>query len=138
MMDAFITVRGVQTVDGDESVTELNTEGNYDIKNGHPVICYDDSESFGKGTETKITVMNGSVVLSRSGGANMRMIIEKGRRHSCSYKTLQGELLLDFLGEEVSSNLNEQGGSLRLAYEIYAGAGKLSDNKLEITVRSRD
>ncbi len=137
MIDAFITVRGVQIVDGDESVTELNTEGKFGIKNGHPVICYDDSESFGEGTQTKISVMNDSVVLSRSGKADMRMIIEKGRRHSCSYKTLQGELLLDFMGGEVSSSLDEHGGSLQLAYEIYASNSKLSDNKLDIIVKSR-
>ena len=80
---------------------------------------------------------NNSVILERRGGLNSRLIITKGERNNCLYAIPQGSLTLGIYGKEVTSTLTENGGSLRMAYNIDANLTPISENIVEITVEER-
>jgi len=138
MKKVLVKVKGIQTVDGDETVMELTTEGTFRKFEGDYIITYSEEQEDGGKTKTLLTVQkNNSVILERRGALNSRLIITKGERNNCLYAIPQGSLTLGIYGKEVTSTLTENGGSLRMAYNIDANLTPISENIVEITVEER-
>lgn len=138
MKKVLVKVKGIQIVDGDETVMELTTEGTFRKFEGDYIVTYSEEQEGGGKTKTLLTVQkNNSVILERRGGLNSRLIIAKGERNNCLYAIPQGSLTLGIYGKEVTSTLTENGGSLRMAYNIDANLTPISENIVEITVEER-
>lgn len=138
MKKVLVKVKGIQIVDGDETVMELTTEGTFRKFEGDYIVTYSEEQEGGGKTKTLLTVQkNNSVILERRGGLNSRLIITKGERNNCLYAIPQGSLTLGIYGKEVTSTLTENGGSLRMAYNIDANLTPISENIVEITVEER-
>lgn len=136
MMDVLVTVKGYQTVSDDTQCVEFKTLGKYGRKNGKSYIVYDENESFGVSVKTVIKVTDEKeIIMERSGSLDTRMIIAKGKRNNCFYRTPQGDMLLGFYGESIENRLNNVGGSLTAEYNIDINNGLLSKNKIEITLK---
>ena len=65
-------------------------------------------------------------------------MLTKGKSHLCKYALSVGELMLDITGEEISMDLDENGGEIKIFYRIDAAKKALSKNRIEITVRTRE
>ncbi len=135
MKNALISVKGFQYMDNDESCIELKTYGSFAIKNDKFYIFYSEEDENGQKTDTMIKVSESTCVLKRSGAVNNRMVIEVGKRNSCLYSTPMGEMVLDIYGEQVNSQLNEQGGKLSLIYTLNINSATVGKNRIEITVK---
>lgn len=137
MKDVIVTIKGTQGLDGGEETIELTTEARYGIKGDEILISYDESEMLGvKGVKTILRYKNpDTVILKRTGALESRLVIEKNGRNCCRYDTGYGELLLDIIGEEMKSALDEHGGSFFMSYRIEANNRPLSKNRIKITVR---
>ncbi len=139
MKKVLVKVKGIQIVDGDETVIELSTEGTFREFEGDYIIAYSEAQDgSGEKTKTLLTVQkNNSVILERRGNLNSRLIITKGERNNCIYAIPQGSLTLGIYGKDVTSTLTENGGTLRMAYNIDANLTPISENIVEITVEER-
>lgn len=139
MKKVLIKVKGIQGVDGDETVIELTTEGALREFEGDYIITYSEEATAENGkTKTQLTVQkSGSVILDRHGDINSRLIITQGERNNCLYAIPQGSLTLGIYGKEVSSTLCESGGKIKMVYTIDANLTPISENTVEITVEER-
>lgn len=139
MKKVFIKIKGTQGLDGETDVVELSTEGTLRTFNGDYILTYSEEDTIaGKKTKTQLTVQNNNtVVLDRRGELTSRFVITKGERNSCLYSIPQGSLTLGIYGKNVTANLNEYGGTLKMSYSIDANLQPLSENTVEITVQER-
>ena len=136
--NVIIDIKTEQSLDGQRDTVEFSTDGHLGIKDGSYFLSYDESGLLDIEGEIKTTLYlkpDNTVVLSRKGSYNSRMVIEKGVRNNCFYSTPVGNLTLGIFGEKVVSNLNENGGTISMTYLIDADTKPLSRNIVNIFVR---
>ncbi len=131
-----LKLRSVLESDNDRSETELLTDGNMEIKNGVPVISYEDSDATGfQGATTTITADGNKLVsIVRSGSANSNLVIEIGKKHYCLYGTPYGGVTVGIFTHKIKNDLTENGGSLYLKYTIDVNSAYMSDNEIYLDV----
>ena len=137
MKDVLIDIKGTQGIGDDVDTIELTTVGQLAEKNGKQYLFYTENDAIGKANVKTTLKAEGEskITLSRSGGLESKLVIEKGRRSKCFYSTVQGELVLGIFGEEITNTLNDNGGFLSMTYTIDVENSLLSKNKVEIQVR---
>ena len=139
MKKVLIKVKGVQGIDGDNTVIELVTEGTLRRFENEYTITYTEEQTV-EGSKTKTVLIvksDNTVVLERRGDLNSRLVITKGERNNCLYAMPQGTLSLGIYGKEVKSNLTESGGTVKMVYTIDANLEPISENTVEIFVEER-
>lgn len=135
-MKAIINVKGTQIVEGDENITEITSEGTFEIKDGYPVIRYTESDSDGSRVMAKLSVLDEkSFVFERRGDISTKMVIEVGTRHNCAYSTPYGELMLGICGKTLVNEIDNDGGYLKLSYTIDINSSLMSENEIEINIK---
>ncbi len=138
MKEVLIEIKGTQQYfEEDCDVTTFTTNGTMSVEKGIYTLCYDESEMIGaKGVKTELTIENSQkMTLARHGGMESRMVVEKGRRHSCLYNTPQGDFVIGIYGEALMAELNESGGKIYMSYTLDVNSGLLSKNIMEIKVK---
>lgn len=136
MSNAIINIKGTQYLDGDGNVTEWTGEGTYSIFMGQPVMFYDEGAMLGGNVKAKLTVGKNGIMLERNGDISTRMTIESGKRHNCRYNTMHGDIMLGVYGKDFTSDFSDKGGKLSMKYTLDLNSGLLSENKIEITVKT--
>ena len=135
MKEVLIEIKGRQQyAESDEDVTAFTTNGTLNYENNVLTLCYDESEMIGtKGVKTELIVEQGKkMTLIRRGGMESRMIVEKGRRHSCLYNTPEGDFVIGIFGEALMLETNKNGGKIYMSYTLDVNSGLLSKNIMEI------
>ena len=136
--DVKISIRGRQTVDGESEVVEVFTDGTFHEKNGTYYVVYESEEDTGfKGTTTTVKIQKNKVVMLRSAPAESQLIIEKGKRHLCSYNTGYGNVMIGINGSKIDFDLNERGGKVRFKYTIDVNSALLSTHEVNIFVEEK-
>lgn len=135
--EVFISIVGKQITDGDSETSELYTKGTYYRQKDSYYISYDETEASGfEGSRTVVKVSGSDkVVMMRSGAASSHLIMESNRRCVGQYGIEQGQLFIGVTTEEISNQLNEDGGKLYLRYQLDLNAKSLSTNEVFITVQ---
>ena len=139
MKKVLVKVKGTQSVDGENAVIELSTEGTLREFEGDYIITYsDDPTESGTQTKTQHTIQkSGTVILDRRGDLNSRLVITEGERNNCLYAIPQGSMTLGIYGKQVKSNMTASGGTVKMVYSIDMNLQPLSDNEVEIFVEER-
>lgn len=121
--------------DGEEDKSEITSIASYNGTKEDYIIKYNESGDFA-GCEASLNVKNGkTVVLRRTGnGYDVQMIMEKGKRHVCYYKTPFGELMLGVCADEVVSDIENGKGKLKFRYSIDCNTGVVSENDITINL----
>ena len=135
--EALIKIRGVQRTDGDDDVVELLTTGFFARKAGGYLISYDESSATGfEGAKTTLLYVGdqGRVTLTRSGSVNTQLIIEKGKRHQCSYDLGFGSMIIGVSCDRIQSTLSEDGGEISFGYSLDLNTALTSENQVMIAV----
>ncbi len=135
--DGMITLHATQSVDGETERIEVLTTGYYAIRRGSFFISYDESEATGfEGSRTTLRYdpAHGQVTMTRIGATQSELIIEKGRRHQCTYDTGYGNLILGVSGDSIESTLDETGGELLFRYSLDINTALASENSVQIQV----
>ena len=135
--EALITITGTQHIDEDSDVVELLTKGKFYRKNGSYYIIYDESEATGfQGTRTTVKIEDDRcVTMMRSGNSRSQLIIERGVRHQCSYDTGAGSLTIGVSGDNIITDLTDEGGEVEFQYSLDLNATLTSENTVNIKVR---
>lgn len=138
--DAWIHIKGTQTVDGEDDITELYTQGNYYKKNGCYYITYDETETTGfSGGKTILKVVGEEKVsLVRHGASKSSLLVERDHRNIGYYGTSEGDLVIGVMAKRICSELTDQGGRLTFEYSLDVNSSHLSDNKVTITINPQD
>lgn len=88
--------------------------------------------------ETRMTVKKRTCVsILRTGAYNSEMIIEAGRRHNSHYITPYGEFMIGIFAKSVESNVEMNGGKLKLNYTIDFFGGHAAEKVLIIDVSGK-
>lgn len=136
----LISVTGIQEVDGEKDKIELQTVGNYMLKPGHAYIGYKeyDEENPSISSNNIVKVENDSkVTIIRNGEIKTRLILEKGRRHQCHYRTIMGDMMIGVFAETIKNELDENGGRLYVSYSLDFNNELISNNEFYINVENK-
>lgn len=138
--DVFLSIKGIQNVDGEKDVIELLTCGTFCLRNNKYYISYQESETTGfKNSDTLLKIEGNSVVtLTRTGGTSSHLVIEKGKRHQCHYDTGYGSLTVGISGNSIISTLSNLGGELDFSYSMDINSALTSENRVIITIKESD
>ncbi len=136
--DVIIDIKSTQTVDGETDGIEFSTEARYGFKDGEYYLSYHEGQLFETNEDVLTNIYinsDDSLILQRSGSVKSRILIEKGKRNSSIYSLPYGQLTIGVFGEELNFDLNENGGSIQLSYNIDQELKLVSHNTVNITIR---
>lgn len=138
--NVFISIKGIQNIDGEKDVIELLTCGEFYWENNQFFISYEESETTGfKNSDTLLKVDGeDTVTLTRTGGTSSHLVIEKGKRHQCHYDTGYGSITVGISGDSIASTLSEAGGILDFSYSMDINSALTSENRVIITIKESD
>ena len=136
--NVIISIKGTQSYEQQEDdVIELVTEGRLEREDeGHFTLSYQESEVTGlEGTLTTFQIEPERITLMRLGGVNSEIVFELGRRHLSMYDTPYGALAMGVNTRELSAALDEQGGQIRIVYDIELDHALAGRNTFDIQIR---
>ncbi len=131
----ILSVCGTQYTGEEPDKIELQTRAVYVIKNGTRYISYKEYNEQKPDQPFRTTVKideNNVVTVIKGGDTYHNLILEKGVRHHCDYKTPYGTLFLGVFTEDVRIRLGETGGTLEVAYNLDVDSELISKNKLSL------
>ncbi len=137
----LIEIKGTQRYGPDKEVIEMATVGTI-RDNGSAYIIKYNEEQEPPDKPNKVTLMvmkdESSVELTRSGGVNSVLFIEKGNRHLCRYASEVGDMLIGVHGKDVEIALDERAcGSIAFKYDIDINSSVTSQNTVELCISQR-
>jgi uncharacterized beta-barrel protein YwiB (DUF1934 family) len=134
--NVIISVKGTQTLGKqDSNELELVTEGKYYKRGGAYYVTYKESEVTGmEGTTTTLKVVDGIVTLMRFGMVNTQFIFQQGQKHVSYYDTSYGAFTVGVLANAVNINVNDEGGEIRVGYEIEIDNKKSGENDFHMFI----
>ncbi|MBR6407919.1 MAG: DUF1934 domain-containing protein [Clostridia bacterium] len=136
---AVITINGKYCTEAGTDTVELTTYGTYTKVDGKYYITYREQD---EGMVDVVTTLTwdgaGRVTLTRAGDVTSRLILEKGKRHTCSYEMGGMQLMMGVFSDILSSDLDESGGTLALSYTLDINSSLISRNEIEITVKEAE
>ena len=138
VQSALISITGTQQLEGEESESiQLVTEGSYCYEPGYIRFSYVETQMTGlEGVVTTFTIEEEKkVTLQRVGKVNSEMVFELGRRHLSMYDTPYGALAMGVNTRELSAALDEQGGQIRIVYDIELDHSLAGRNTFDIQIR---
>lgn len=117
---ALLTITSIQRFHEEEpEITKLVTEGELRIDGDTVTLCYEESELTGlQGTQTAFLIGKDSVTLTRTGGITSKMTFVVGQEDHSLYDTGFGALMIAVRAEGIHSDIQENGGTLRVVYSI--------------------
>lgn len=133
----IVTIKSKQIVDNNEEIMELVTPGSFYNKENAYYLVYDETEISGmEGTTTTVRAEDGYVNLIRFGTTSSNLKFRKGISDVSLYRTPYGVLELTIKPYIVKVNINDDGGEIKLNYELDLGGQEKSKNELLIKVAS--
>ncbi|MFR1434153.1 MAG: DUF1934 domain-containing protein [Acutalibacteraceae bacterium] len=135
-VDVWISITGIQRVDGESNVAELSTGGTLEREQDGYLLTYEESEATGMaGVRTALHIRDDGVTMERTGAMNALLVLEAGKRHMCEYDTGYGKLMMGVYTQEMNNHLAETGGELALRYTLDFNAGLAAAHELRVSVR---
>lgn len=136
----MVSIIGEQILDGDSDRVEVITAGNYVHKGDRCFIGYKeyDEDNPNRHFNNIIKVEKNLVTINRTGPLSSRLMLEKGRRHQCVYKTPAGDLMIGVYTKTLDNNLSEKGGRLEVSYTLDFNSDLVSENRFIITVEEKN
>lgn len=135
----LINITGIQELDGEKDKIELTTTGSYIMKNNHTYIGYREyDEDDPRICSNNLVKVEGSdrVTIIRNNGKQTRLILEKGKRHQCHYRTVMGNFMIGVFADTINAELNECGGRLHVKYSLDFNSDFISNNEFYIDVKA--
>lgn len=139
--NAWITLSGRQTVDGEEDSYELSTEGRYVKRDGRYYVSYEGSEITGYDkTTTTLKIKDDHVSMIRFGSdsGTSQMVFEEKKQYTGIYRTPHGNLSVDVFTNAMRVDVDEEGGEVELDYFIQLNDSEPVRNNLHVYIRKVD
>ncbi len=136
--DVLITVKGLQSFEGEQEETEFVTNGKYEYTAEQSHISYEESEIIGmEGTKTEISVSGGAVEVNRSGSNNHTLVYEKGKKHIGYYSSPYGDFSMAVTASAVKADLHSWGGEICIDFITEFNEMTQCKNSLCIWIKER-
>ncbi len=119
-MDVLLTIISKQQLIGEQAEeTKLVTQGTMHTQDGVVEISYAETELTGLvGTTTSFCIEKDHVCLKRTGTVQSTMNFIVGHEDRSLYDIGFGALMISIRTELIEINVNENGGTLRVGYNI--------------------
>lgn len=131
-----VSVKNRQIINGQEESIEVVTPGTFYKKGDAYYVVYDETEISGmQGTTTTLKIEEGKVSLIRFGTTSSRVNFKAGFKDVSLYRTPYGVMEFCVNPETVDININDDGGEIKLVYELGDSGQKASANELLIKVK---
>lgn len=132
---AVISISSMQMNDKDQ-VVEVVTPGEFHIEEEIFKAIYEESEISGMaGTITTVIIESGKVKLERRGSTETVMIFENNGSNVCLYNTPYGMLELTTNTKLLDININEQGGTVKIDYDLIVAGQEPIHTSLNLKVK---
>ena len=134
--NVIISVKGSQSTENDVNKLEFVTEGKYYKKGNNYYISYKESEVTGmEGTTTTLKVADDIVTLMRFGAVNSQFVFQRGQRHMSYYDTGYGAFTISVVANEVSIDVDDDGGAISIDYQLEIDNNRLGNNDFHMMIR---
>ncbi len=135
----MISILGEQKLDGETDKIEVITAGNFMKKKDHYYIGYKEYDEDNPETsyDNLIKVEGDIVTINRKGPMRSQLMLQKGRRHQCIYRTIAGDLNIGVFTKTLRNDLNEKGGSLEVSYTLDFNTDLVSENRFLIKIEEK-
>ena len=137
--NARLTMNSSQIVDGQTNTDRTEYDACYTFRDGTFTLEFMEQGSTpAESVRTRIICDSpDAVTISRRGGCNAEMHIVPQQDHDCDYETTVGTLALTVRGVEIKSRLTEQGGILRLKYQLLSAGNPVSENTVSLHIKRK-
>ncbi len=138
--NVWIKLRGSQEIEGEEDSYELITEGTYKKEDGKYIVSYEGSEITGyENTTTTLSVEKDNVSMLRTGAlAPTQMIFEKGNKYTGQYETPFGFLYVGVTTNDMTINIDDDGGNIELDYYVQFNDNDPVKNALFVEITKKE
>lgn len=136
--NAWITLTGKQSIDGEDDHFELITAGRYIKRDGRFYVSYEGSEITGyENTTTTLKIKDDYVSMVRfeNGGGASQMVFEANKQYTGIYRTPHGSLSIDVFTNEMRVNMDDSGGEVELDYFVQLNDSDPVRNNLHVYIR---
>ncbi len=131
----LLKIIGSQLVDGQSDQIELTTMGTMRDNGTTYVIRYTEEQEPPM-APVQVTVRiqkdESAVQITRTGGVESCLIVEKAKRNQCNYDTGFGNLLMGIYGRIIEMNIQEDNGSFTFGYDIDVNGAVTSKNTVNM------
>ncbi|HBM79705.1 MAG: DUF1934 domain-containing protein [Clostridiales bacterium] len=132
----IVNVKSKQVIDGEDEKIELITTGKFYKKESSYFVVYDETEISGmEGTTTTVKIDDDQVDLIRFGTISAKLGFKKGKKDISLYKTPFGITELVINPSLVDINVGDEGGEVKLLYELEMCGYNASSNELYIKIQ---
>ena len=134
----IISIIGTQMIDGESDKVEVLTTGEYEEKDGEKIIRYVEysAEDPSRKTDTEVIVKDSALLtITRKGELSSQLVLEKGRRHQCHYRTVVGDMMIGVFTSLISDSLSPLGGELNASYTLDFFGDAVSENEFYINLK---
>ncbi|MBP3414856.1 MAG: DUF1934 domain-containing protein [Clostridia bacterium] len=134
MSSFIINVNTVFEIDSERDSIEMTCPAQYDYSPDCVVVNYDEYGEDGAQVHTCLTVSGNTVEVKRSGSVQLCLLLREGMSGSERYDLGQNMILIDYYTDVVKTELDEEGGTIKLSYRIDFG-GTVTKNTILLSVK---
>ncbi|MDE6723590.1 MAG: DUF1934 domain-containing protein [Eubacterium sp.] len=139
----LLKITGMQFVDGQQDQIELTTVGTMRDDGAAYIIRYTEEQEPPMApvkVAVRIQKDESAVQITRSGGFESCLIIEKAKRNQCNYDTGCGNLLMGIYGRMIETNVEAQSGNFIFGYDIDINGAVTSKNtvQMEYSIKEKE
>ena len=131
----LLKITGSQLVDGQKDQIELTTMGTLRDDGSAYIIRYAEEQEPPM-APVQVTVRiqkdESAVQVTRSGGFESCLMIEKAKRNQCNYDTGCGNLLMGIYGRIIDTDVQAENGSFTFGYDIDINGAVTSKNTVNM------
>lgn len=134
--DVMIRIKGVYTVENDQTTAELFTKGKMYKKNNYTYLTYEETETTGyEGCTTTLKIEDqGRVTMIRRGSTSSHLVLQPGIRNIGRYTVYGSPMEIGVFAENLEWKLTDDSASLHMAYTLDMNSVLMSENELFIDV----
>lgn len=131
----LLKITGSQHVDGQTDQIEITTMGTMRDDGAAYIIRYTEEQEPPM-APVKVTVRiqkdESTVQVTRTGGVESCLIVEKAKRNQCNYDTGFGNLLMGIYGRIIETDVKDESGSFAFEYDIDVNGAVTSKNTVNM------
>lgn len=139
----LLKITGSQLVDGQKDQIELTTIGTMRDDGAAYIIRYTEEQEPPMApvkVAVRIQKDESSVQITRFGGVESCLIVEKAKRNQCNYGTGFGNLLMGIYGRTIETDVKSGSGSFTFGYDIDVNGAVTSKNtvNMEYSIKEKE
>lgn len=137
--EILLTLTGLQLFGEENEAVEIVTVGEYYKRGDRHYILYEEAvEGLSGHISNIVKIGENSLEVLKKGLTNTRMVLEKGKRHTCLYQTPYGELSLGFLGREIRIEESDRYIRVNAEYLLEISEKSMVECTMNLEIRPRE